>query len=131
MQVLLDTHAFLWFIQNDPHLSAVARDSIEDEATDVFLSAASLWEMAIKHSIGKLNLINVTDSFSSHVHHQLLVNEIEILDISTTHVLGVASLPMLHHDPFDRLLVVQSHLERIPIISFDALLDDYGVERIW
>jgi PIN domain nuclease of toxin-antitoxin system len=131
MKVLLDTHAFLWFIQNDPQLSALARNTIENETTDIYLSTARLWEMAIKHSIGKLRLIDMTDSFEAHINRHLLINEIDILDISRSHVLGVPMLPLHHRDPFDRLLAIQSLREHIPIISTDIVLDNYGVERIW
>jgi PIN domain nuclease of toxin-antitoxin system len=131
MKVLLDTHAFLWFIQNDPQLSDLARDTIENGTNDIYLSTASLWEMAIKHSIGKLNLIDMTDSFEAHVNRHLLINEIDVLDISKSHVLGVSMLPLHHRDPFDRLLAIQSLREQIPIISIDSVLDNYGVERIW
>ena len=112
-------------------LSDLARDTIEYGTNDVYMSIASLWEMAIKHGIGKLNLIDITDSFEAHVTRHLVINEIDVLDISRTHVLGVSILPLHHRDPFDRLLVIQSLREQIPIISVDSVLDNYGVERIW
>jgi len=108
MKVLLDTHAFLWFIQNESQLSAAARDTIEDRNTDVYLCIASLWEMAIKHSIGKLSLIDATDTFEAHIVRQLEINEIDMLNISISHVLGVATPQLYHRDPFDRLLAIQS-----------------------
>ena len=95
------------------------------------ISAASLWEMAIKHSIGRLSLIDTTRSFEAHLNHQLVINEIDVLDISRSHVIQVATLPLHHRDPFDRLIAVQSLQDQLPIISVDAVLDAYGVERIW
>lgn len=128
MNILLDTHAFLWFIAGSENLSDKARELIEDEANHVFLSAASLWEMAIKVSLGKLTL---TEPFETLIPEQLAVNGIELLAISVPHATRVASLPFHHRDPFDRLLIAQALTEEIPIISGDEAFDAYGITRLW
>ncbi len=128
MNVRLDTHTFLWFIAGSKNLSPKARKLIEDEANRVFLSAASLWEIAIKVSLGKLAL---SEPFETLIPAQLEMNSIEMLGISVSHTSQVASLPFHHRDPFDRLLVSQALTEEIPIVSADEALDTYGVARLW
>jgi PIN domain nuclease of toxin-antitoxin system len=128
MRLLLDTHAFLWFISGDEHLSAQARGLIEDETNDVVLSVASRWEMAIKVSLGKLNL---SSPFESLIPEQLASNAIDVLPIIFAHTARVAMLPFHHRDPFDRLLIAQSLVERMPLVSNEALFDAYGVQRVW
>lgn len=128
MKALLATHAFLWFIGDDPQLSANARAHIEDGANDILLSAASLWEMAIKVSLGKLSLSLPFDTF---IPRQLSLNTIGVLAISMDHVSGIVSLPFHHRDPFDRMLIAQALVEHIPIVGRDAAFDAYGVTRIW
>jgi PIN domain nuclease of toxin-antitoxin system len=127
MKVLLDTHAFLWFIDDDPQLSLAAKTLMESEV-DLLLSVASLWEIAIKVSIGKLDL---PKSFDLFVPEQLQINEIEVLPIELLHLSVVASLPLYHRDPFDRLLISQSMVEELLIISTDKVFDQYGVNRSW
>jgi PIN domain nuclease of toxin-antitoxin system len=128
MNLLLDTHTFLWFIADSDRLSQKARALIEDESNRVYLSAASLWEIAIKVSLGKLNL---SEPFETFIPEQLDVNSVELLGISVSHASRVASLPFHHRDPFDRLLAAQALTEDIPIISGDEVLDAYGVTRVW
>lgn len=128
MRVLLDTHAFLWFIDDSPQLSAAAKAVIADGSNDVVLSVASLWEMAIKISLGKLS---ISGPFGSYISHQLTANTIGLLPISLEHVAAVASLPFHHRDPFDRLLIAQALIEQIPLLSTDSSLDAYGIHRIW
>lgn len=128
MNLLLDTHTFLWFIAGSENLSPRARKLIEDEANRVFLSAASLWEIAIKVSLGKLAL---SEPFETLIPAQLEMNSIEMLGISVSHASQVAILPFHHRDPFDRLLVSQALTEEIPIVSADEALDTYGVARLW
>lgn len=105
MKLLLDTHAFLWFIGGDERLSPAARALIEDGTNDVFLSVASLWEMAIKISLGRLQL---AQPFEIFIPNQLSLNHIELLGVTISHVARVAVLPFYHRDPFDRLLVAQA-----------------------
>ena len=102
MRALLDTHAFLWWVTDDAHLSSRARAIIADGDNELFLSAASGWEMAIKTRLGKLHL---PDNPASFVFEQLRINAIEPLAVQMTHALRVYSLPGHHRDPFDRILV--------------------------
>ncbi|BAZ17753.1 hypothetical protein NIES4071_96330 [Calothrix sp. NIES-4071] len=128
MKLLLDTHAFLWFVLNDSTLSQVARDLIVDPLNDILISPASYWEIAIKVSIGKYQ---VPENFETWMEHQIEVNELEILPIKVAHAAALVTLPFHHKDPFDRLLVAQALTENIPIISLDAVLDNYTVTRYW
>ena len=128
MNILLDTHAFLWFIAGSNELSDKARELVEDENNRVFLSAASLWEMAIKVSLEKLTL---SEPFETLIPEQLAINGVEILGITVAHTTQVARLPFHHRDPFDRLIIAQALEEQMPVISADATFDKYGVTRIW
>jgi PIN domain nuclease of toxin-antitoxin system len=127
MNLLLDTQALLWFVLDDSRLSATARESIV-AAEMVLVSPASLWEIAIKISLGKYAL---PIPFAAFWEQQLLINNFTLLPISVAHTARVAELPYHHPDPFDRLLIAQSLVEKIPVVSSDALFNDYGVERIW
>ena len=127
MRVLLDTHAFLWFIADDARLSARARTAIGD-ASEAFLSLASCWEMAIKVSVGKLTLATPIERF---LPEHLAVNGIQLLDIDLADTLAVARLPFHHRDPFDRLLVAQARHEKLTVVSADPVFRKYGVKRIW
>ncbi len=102
MKLLLDTHAFLWFIGGDERLSPTARKLIEDMNNDVYLSVASLWEIAIKISLGRLQL---AQDFEAFMAQQLVLNRIDILNITLKQTSQVATLPFHHRDPFDRLLI--------------------------
>ena len=128
MKLLLDTHAFLWFILDSPQLSSVAKRLIEDEENEVFMSMASLWEMAVKVSLGKLT---IPVPFEQFIPHQILINDFLILPITVPHVQYVAQLPFWHRDPFDRLLVAQCIIEEMIMVSRDRAFDDYGVRRTW
>jgi PIN domain nuclease of toxin-antitoxin system len=128
MRLLLDTHTFLWFIDGNANLSTSTRALIEDMANEVFLSVASLWEMAIKVSLRKLQLEH---PFEILMPEQLSLNGIELLGITVSHVANVAVLPFHHRDPFDRLLIAQSLAERMPIVSRDPAFDSYPVTRLW
>lgn len=128
MNALLDTHSFIWFVEGNPSLSSPVRAIIEAPDNDIFVSIASIWEMAIKISLGKLHLSQPFDVF---VSHQLLVNDISLLDITVNHTSQVATLPFHHRDPFNRLLIAQSLVEHIPLISIDTIFDAYGVKRLW
>jgi PIN domain nuclease of toxin-antitoxin system len=128
MRLLLDTHAFLWFVLNDPALNLAARDLMVEPENDLLISPASYWEIAIKISLGKYQL---PGSFESWMQQQIQVNDFEILPITLAHAATVVSLPFHHKDPFDRLLVAQALTEQIPILSADTILDAYGVVRYW
>ena len=128
MKALLDTHTFLWWIANDPQLSQRARQVIEDGATELFLSVASGWEMAIISRLGKLK---VPDDLHSFVAEQVRINAIEVLPIEMIHALHVHALPDHHRDPFDRMLVAQSQIEKMPILTGDPQIALYAVTVIW
>ncbi len=128
MKLLLDTHAFIWFIMGSPNLSATARVLIEDAANEKFLSVASLWEIAIKSSIGKLTL---AAPFEVLIPQQLNLNGFELLNIEIDHAALVATLPFHHRDPFDRLLIAQATIEKMSVVSIDAAFDTYAITRRW
>lgn len=128
MKMLLDTHTFLWWITNDPQLSPRARQIMEAADTELFLSAASGWEIAIKSRLGRLKLPADLQSFMAE---QLWINAIQVLSIQMAHALHVATLLAHHRDPFDRMLVAQSQIEHLPILSGDPLIAQYGVTVIW
>ncbi|MGD0899149.1 MAG: type II toxin-antitoxin system VapC family toxin [Thermoguttaceae bacterium] len=128
MRLLLDTHAFLWFILEDSRLSATARALIEDPANDVEVSPASYWEIAIKIGLRKYAL---PQPYQLFMESQISANGFRILHIEPKHASLVTTMPFHHRDPFDRLLVAQATVEGIPIISSDEQLDAYGVQRLW
>jgi PIN domain nuclease of toxin-antitoxin system len=128
MNLLLDTHALLWFVLDDSQLSSKARDSIIATDGFVFVSPASLWEIAIKINIGKYAL---PAPFAAFWEEQLQTNDFSLLPITVAHTARVAVLPFYHRDPFDRLIIAQSLAEGIPVVSSDAAFDAYGVGRIW
>ena len=128
MRLLLDTHTFIWYVTDNPRLSAHVKLLIEDENNEKLVSIASIWEMAINHSIGRLNF---SLPFMEFVGQQLTVSNIGLLEINLQHIEVVASLPLHHRDPFDRLIIAQSMAEQIPILSVDAIFDAYAIVRVW
>lgn len=131
MSFLLDTHAFLWFVNDHSSLSSTAKSIIEDQQSIVYLSAASIWEMAIKSSLGKLAL---PASLQQFVETHIARNYIGLLQISAEHAETVAKLPFPqsgHRDPFDRMIVAQAICHDLTIISRDAALSDYPINRLW
>lgn len=128
MKLLLDTHAFLWFVLNDPLLSADALRLIADPNNDILVSPASYWEIAIKISIGKYSLTEPIDVF---FEREIATNQFAILPIQPRHVAPLSGLPFHHRDPFDRLLIAQAMTEQIPVVSADAAFDAYPVQRLW
>ncbi|WP_437759599.1 type II toxin-antitoxin system VapC family toxin [Sorangium sp. So ce1389] len=127
MRLLVDTHAFLWFLANDPQLSPLAKSSLEEPTNELVLSVASPWEIAIKVSLGKLSIPGDIETF---IKHHMALNDIELLDIRLRHVARVSDLPFHHRDPFDRLMIAQALVEDIPILSQDVVFDAYGIKRI-
>lgn len=127
MQALLDTHTFLWWVLDDPRLSAEARTILADSSNELYFSAASSWEIAIKAQLGKIGLPN---HFEPFIAEQLLENNFIVLPIQLSHTLHIYTLPLLHHDPFDRILVAQSQLEKLPLITSDPLIMQYNVNCI-
>ena len=128
MKLLLDTHAFLWMISDVQKLSSTVRSLLEDGNNELVLSAASLWEIAIKLSIGKLQL---SDPFEILFPQQLAFYQIEIWETAMKYYSAVATLPLHHRDPFDRLIIAQAHVENVPVVSVDEKFDDYPIKRLW
>ena len=128
MRILLDTHVILWYTLGSPQLSAGARLVVIDPANEVLISPASYWEIAIKVGIGKLALNRRYQDFMDAC---LNLHAMRILPILPAHTAGVISLPLHHKDPFDRLLIAQAIAENIPLVSADAILDAYPVQRLW
>lgn len=126
--LLLDTHTFLWFTEGDPQLSPLARTLITDSANIKYVSVASLWEIAIKVSLGKLVLsMSLPDLFAVGLEG----NGLLVLPIEKGHILNVGMLPFHHRDPFDRLLAAQCLEEQMSLVSRDVAFDIYGVTRLW
>jgi PIN domain nuclease of toxin-antitoxin system len=124
---LIDTHTFIWLIDDDPKLSDTYKILIEDFDNEIFISIASLWEMAIKISIGKLKVAGVLQQMIE----ELYLRNIQILPINPSHVLKVETLPFHHKDPFDRIIAAQCLVENITAISVDEILDEYHVNRVF
>ena len=128
MKLLLDTHAFLWLVEGSPHLSAAARAALADPANELYLSVASVWELAIKTGNKKLTLSDPLDSF---VGKWALTYQLALLPINTPHALAVAGLPDHHRDPFDRMLIAQALVEGMTLVSADAKFAPYPVPILW
>lgn len=128
MRVLLDTHAFLWWDLDDVRLSDKARAIIADSSTQVVVSAASIWEVAIKVGKGRIDLPSDLDAY---VEDRLRRYRWVALPIDERHAVRAAGLPMIHTDPFDRMLVAQAQLEVVPILTTDAAITRYDVETVW
>ncbi len=124
MNLLLDTHAFLWAINNDPKLSPKARAAIVDGNNIVFVSAATAWEISIKKAIGKLNVPD------GDYLEELRLHRFTPLDITTEHALAVEYLPPHHRDPFDRMLIAQVLVEKLTLVSRDPKMKAYVVPII-
>lgn len=129
VKALLDTHAFLWWIGDDPSLSKSARKAIADEDNDIYLSAASVWEIAIKARIGRLNIYE--GDVQRFIDRHVLENAFYHLPVTLIHSAKIYSLSNHHRDPFDQMLASQSLVERFPIITADKMIQSYGVEVIW
>ncbi|MDR3495787.1 MAG: type II toxin-antitoxin system VapC family toxin [Ancalomicrobiaceae bacterium] len=128
MNVLLDTHALLWWMNDDPSLSMPARDVIAAEANTIYVSAASAWEIAIKFKKGKLPTATyLLPDFSSLVEAEGFVN----LPISAEHMIYSVQLPGEHRDPFDRIIAAQAILESMQLISIDAAMTEFGAFVHW
>lgn len=134
MRVLLDTHALLWHLADDPQLSAPARAAIDDPGNEVYVSAASAWEVLTKYHAfdakGRRKLPNI-GALAVDFTREILASGWHPLAVTTEHGQSAGALPLHHRDPFDRMLVAQALAERMPIVSNEALFDAYGVARIW
>lgn len=125
MRILLDSHIFIWLHEAPEQLSGSATRLLQDLDNELFLSMASVWEIQIKMSLGKLSL-------SGHIFDVVTmeqrVNNVQLLPIELRHISGLSRLPMHHRDPFDRLLLAQSIAEKMPILSADAVFDNYDAQ---
>jgi PIN domain nuclease of toxin-antitoxin system len=127
-RLLLDTHAFLWWVNDAPELTDAARLAIADARNVCCLSMASCWEMAIKSSLGKLRTARSIDRF---VSEQLAANGFVLLNIELRHTAKIEKLPFHHRDPFDRLLVAQAISEKLTIVSANGIFSEYNVKILW
>jgi PIN domain nuclease of toxin-antitoxin system len=127
MNNLLDTHTLIWFINGDKALSVQAKDKIEDSNAINYVSIASLWEIAIKISLGKLELRTPF----TEIRNQIRVNSFQILPVSFEDTLAVSTLPFHHRDPFDRILIAQAVNNNLQILTKDAAFENYDVSIVW
>ena len=127
MKLLLDTHIFIWWVDEPEKLSAAAISALEDEANELVLSVASVWEMQIKIQLGKLKL---SLPLKELVTNQQETNDIRFSPVELTHVLALDALPFHHKDPFDRLLIAQSIAEGLTIVTADSQFSAYSVKLL-
>jgi len=127
MKLLLDTHAFLWFVAGDRRLGARARRLIEAPNAEPLLSVASVWELAIKCSLKRLTLPLPLEDYLA----EKLDTNLALLPIALDHAVAVARLPFHHHDPFDRLLAAQALADGLPVVTRDPAFKKYGVKTVW
>ena len=128
MRILLDTRTFLWWITSDQRLSQRSIELISDGSNELLFSTASGWEIAIKAGLGRLDMPDPLDRF---VTEHLFRNHIGVLPIHLSHTFQVHTLPQLHRDPFDRILIAQAQVEGLPILSSDRLFAKYDVVVLW
>ena len=127
MKYLLDTHSLIWFFAGHPNLSNKIREIMEDDNHQKLISLVSVWEMGIKQSKGKFNL---SLPLEDYINNKIKLEDFDLLPIKLNHVSLITSLPFHHNDPFDRLLIAQSIIENIPILSKDIAFDAYDVNRL-
>lgn len=128
MKVLLDTCAFLWLVTDDPQSSELAKEIFLNEDNELFLSAVTGFEIAVKYSLGKLRLAEPPKEF---IANRIKANALIELPLSMIHALALQNMPLHHKDPFDRLLVAQAMVNQIPLLSADQQLSAYEIERLW
>lgn len=127
-RLLLDTHAFLWWLAGDERLSAPARNAIGEGLDPIFVSAASVWEITTKHRLGKLpGASAIADDLARVIEAQGFVG----LPIAIRHAQAAGALPGPHRDPFDRMLIAQAMLDDLVLVSNERAFGDYGVRRLW
>ena len=126
MKILLDTHTFIWFVEDSPQLSSTAKSSIE-YSSDVYISIASIWEIAIKRNLNKLDF----DVTINQIFDELTKLNIELLQITKLSLSQLEKLPLYHRDPFDRLIIAQAISENMSIISKDKAFDLYNISTVW
>jgi PIN domain nuclease of toxin-antitoxin system len=128
MRFLLDTHVLLWWWSEESCLSSKARRTISDQSNEIFVSAASAWEISTKVRLGKLQVaIDLVRDFSDYISRDGFIT----LPITAEHGLRAGLLPSVHKDPFDRMLIAQSQTEAIPLISNEEIFANYGIQQVW
>ncbi|MBF0547148.1 MAG: type II toxin-antitoxin system VapC family toxin [Candidatus Riflebacteria bacterium] len=128
MNLLLDSHTFLWFIEGNSKLSFQAKQLIENQENEKLISIASLWEIGIKISLGRLSLLQ---PFEELFTKQMELNGFLLLPIRTAHISRIISLPFHHRDPFDRIIIAQCLEENLSVVSVDFAFDKYPIKRLW
>ena len=128
MRILVDTHAFLWELLSDHRSSRKAKEILRSSEHELVFSLVSLWEIAVKTKIGKLNAVG---SSVAYIRNEMNTYGMELLPIRYEHILQLEALPPYHSDPFDRLLLAQAIAESLPILSEDAKFPAYPVKLIW
>jgi PIN domain nuclease of toxin-antitoxin system len=127
VKILLDTHTLIWWFENEFRLSRRASSIIANQNNTVLVSAAVGWELAIKVNLGRFNALSLATELPRHTEEE----GFEELPISMEQAVRAGLLPLHHRDPFDRLLVAQAQALNVPILSADAVLDQYDVKRVW
>lgn len=128
MRLLLDTHTFLWWDKQRSNLSHTALSILQNKANTLYLSVASVWEMQIKHQLGKLN---ISPSIDVLVSQQQQHNDLQVISIEIRYIMALYRLPMAHRDPFDRLLIATALVENMTILTADAVFNSYPVAVVW
>ena len=128
MRLLLDSHVVIWYVDQDHLLSATAHSAITDPSNDLLVSAATIWEIAIKVGTGKMNL---SLPYRQWMNKAITDLDLAVLPITVDYADAQAGLLAHHRDPFDRLIIAQAFTERITVVSADAAFDAYGVTRLW
>jgi PIN domain nuclease of toxin-antitoxin system len=128
VRLLLDTHALLWWLTQNPSITVAAQNLLKNRDHTVLVSAASVWEIATKVRLGKLDVaIEVVENFGAYLARE----RFEAVSVTVQHAIRAGLLPGPHKDPFDRMLIAQALAENIPIVSNDCALDGYGAQRLW
>ncbi len=128
MKYLLETQVLLWFVNGDSSLPKKFPKKFITNENQIFVSYVSIWEIGIKNSIGKLHL---SENLQYFIDTEIKNYKFQLLDILLPHIVQATSLPLHHRDPFDRMLIAQSIIENIPVISSDSIFDRYSINRIW
>ena len=128
MKLLLDTHTLLWLVEDDPQLSQTALDLLVDPGNELLLSPATYWELAIKISIRKYRL---ADPLADYIAEAVQLYGLRILPIDVRHAEAIVTLPHHHKDPFDRMLIAQSIVDNVALVSSDEAFDAYPIQRLW
>ena len=128
MKIILDTHAFIWWDSAPDKLSDIALDSCKDPDNQLILSVASIWEIQIKANLGKIKL---NTNLRGVIESQQAANDLSLLPVKSPHVYELDNLPIIHKDPFDRLIIAQARVEGAVLLTHDSVLKQYPVEIHW